>query len=547
MSPAVRHPDLLDGPRTLWDLLEERARDTPEALALTVAGQSLTYSEWRTRALRVAAGLAERGVQPGERIVTVMHNNVEQLLIWLACCRIGAVWVPLNVALVGDDLIYTLTNANPSAVVVDAETEAKVAQAELGDVLLFSLAPVRELGFHPFGDLEAANLAPPEVDVERGDPAVIVYTGGTTGLPKGVVLPHFAYLAGGARYREFWQPRAGDVHFTVMQLYHVGCQFGAAIAPLVAGIPAVIDRWFSASGYWPRVRETAATLIDPLGTMIALLVKQPVDALDQDHRVRACWFATAHMPRSIRDTFETRFGLRLAPGSYALSECGGNYVVSGRLDDEDHPDGACGKPWGWAQLRIANPEGRPLQAGETGEILLRPTLANTFMLGYWRNPERTVECWRDLWLHTGDLGRVDEHGYLFFEGRQAHWMRRRGENVSAFEVESVLQQFPGVGEVAVVGVPSELGEDDIKAFVIPTSDAALQPEALYEWCSTKMTAFKVPRYIEIVEDFPRSATKREVERTLLRAAGHSTAWDAEAAGRAPRGQRIREEAGHGSR
>lgn len=522
------------GHGTLIEVLADRAARAPQRFALEIAGTPLTLGEWEARSSAVAANLHRLGVRKGDRVATLLHNHVAQVLIWFGAAKIGAIWCPFNVALVGEDLRYTLLDSGPRVLVVDAETAPAVAalnEPTLVQMHRFTVdEPSADTGLLPFGELLASGAARPDVLVAPSDPAVIIYTGGTTGMPKGVVLPHFAYVAGGFRYCEFWEPHSGDVHYTALQLFHAGCQHGAVLAPLFGGIPAYIDRWFSARAFWRRVRETRATLIDPLGTMLAVLCKQPPDLLDRVHEVRCCWFATAHLPKSILEEFQKRFGVRLRPGSYALSESGGNYTISQRLHDPEHPEGACGKPWGWAEVCIADELDQPLQPGEVGEILLRPTIPYTFMLHYHNKPEVTSRALRNQWLHTGDYGWVDPRGYLFFKGRQAHWLRRRGENISAFEVESIVAQYPGVAEVAVLGVPSELGEEDVKAFVIPSLEHCIDPAQLWRWCVERMTRFKVPRFIEIVDDFPRSAAKREVQREKLRALGNANAWDSEAPG-----------------
>jgi crotonobetaine/carnitine-CoA ligase len=511
--------------------LQQAARERGDAHAIEVSGVKLSFKEWLAGAEAVAAQLAALGVEKGDRVATVMHNHAALLFVWFGAWRLGAIWSPLNVALKGEDLRYTLRDCDPRVLIVDAQTLDGVAalrDAKIESLPRFVVESDSREGFRPFAELLAAAPLAPEVPIGPDDPAVITYTGGTTGLPKGVVLPHFAYVAGGYRYREFWQPVAGDVHYTVLQLFHVGCQHGAVLAPLFAGITSVIDRWFSASNYWPRVRETRATLIDPLGTMLAILNKQPEGPLDRQHRVRCCWFATAHLPVSIRDQFEQRFGVSLRPGSYAQSETGGNYVVSQRLDDPEHPKGACGKPWGWAELRIVDEFDNPVPPGTVGEIVLRPVVPYTFMLGYHNKPEVTRKALRNQWFHSGDQGWLDENGYMFFRGRAAYWLRRRGENISAFEVESIIAEHPAVSEVAVVGVPSELGEEEVKAFIIVAPDTELEPAALVAWCDQRMTRFKVPRFVEFVADFPRSAAKREVLREVLRARGNAASWDRQA-------------------
>jgi crotonobetaine/carnitine-CoA ligase len=508
---------------TLFGHLARRAAERGSAHAIEIDGARLTFGEWHDEALRAAAGLAAHGVRAGDRVATMLPNSREQLLTWFGCIRLGAVYTPLNIGLSGADLAATLA---------DADARLLIADATFADVLPHARPPTIWRGGMPgFETLLNDHPAPPEVVQTPAGPCAIIYTGGTTGRPKGVVQTHFSYLTGGVRYCEVWQPGAGDVHYSVMQMFHSGCLYGAVIAPLISDATSVIDRRFSASRYWARVRETGATLIDPLGTMITWLVNQPPDPLDRQHSVRACWFATAHLPAETNRAFRERFGIRLAPATYALSESGGNYIVSGRLDDPHHPDGACGKPWGWCEVMIADANDQALPPGEVGQILLRPTHPHTFLIGYHNDPVRTQAVMRNFWLQTGDLGRLDANGYLWFEGREAHWLRRRGENISCREVEAVLQQHPDVAEACVVGVQAGDGEEEVKAFLILRPGRALDPAGLAAWLGGRLSAFKQPRYIEIVADLPRSETKREFERGRIRAMPNATAWDREAQSR----------------
>jgi crotonobetaine/carnitine-CoA ligase len=518
---------LPDGRRAQWPalppLLKQKAFDRGGVVALEVAGKELTYGEWNRLSDLVAANLSRIGLAKGDRIAVLLNNSIEQILVWYGAAKRGVVSVMINAALVGDDLRNTLSNAAPLAIVADGQTHKNILLSDPS----FGRLPTFVVGENFDELLQPVDLQP-DVELRPSDPATILYSGGTTGLPKGILLTHFSYIAGGYRYRDFWAPRPGDIHLSVMQLYHAGAQYGAAIAPLFEDVKGVIERRFSASTYWRRVCETGATIIDPLGTMLPFLSSQPPGPYDRAHKVRACWFATAHLPAAQRECFEERFGVRLFPGTYAQTECGGNYMVSGRFNDANHPIGAVGKSWGWVDIRIADELGDPVPAGTVGEILMRPLVADMFMLGYHRDPHRTAEVTRNFWLHTGDLGRLDESGYLYFEGRKAHWMRRRGENISAYEVENVLARHPAVREVVVIGVPAEIGgEEEVKAFVILEEGFDVSPATIHQWCTTRMTPFKIPRFIELVQDLPRSAAKREVERAKLRQLSNALAWDAE--------------------
>lgn len=510
---------------TIGALVADAARQRGDRFAVEVVGRSLTYRALDELSDRVAAGLASLGVGAGDRVASYAFNCIEQLLVWFGTVKIGAIWVPINVGLVGDDLAYTINDAAPKVLVADGETCGNV------DAVAAQLtAPCRRFVIgesDPDAGFDRLLREPgpvPAVPVRGSDPAVIIYTGGTTGLPKGVVLPHFAWICAGYRYREAFEVGPEDRHYSVLALFHVGGLMLGTIGPLVAGIPAFVDRWFSASNYWRRVRETRATIIDPIGTMVTLLCQQPPGPADRDHSVRVSLGVLGQVPAGVGQEFVSRFGVKLV-NVYSLTESGGILIVHNKVDSP-RPE-ANGKPWGWCEVQIVNERDEALPPRAIGEIVVRPTRPYTFMLRYHGSPERTLECFRNLWLHTGDLGYLDEDGYLYFTGRQAHWLRSRGENISAYEVENILSRYPGVREVIVVGVPAPLGEEDVKAFIVPEAGTALDPVAIVEWCGARMAAFKVPRYIEFVDDFPRSTTKREVERHKLRAMANDRAWDGE--------------------
>lgn len=510
---------------TIDDLIRSRGRERPDALAVEVAGQALTYGELDARSDRVAANFAALGIGKGDRVASFAYNAIEQLLTWFGCMKIGAVWVPLNVALTGGDLAYSLEDAGPKILVLDSETRPKVDELAAQRNWQFRIFEIGAAGSQGFSTLLAEGSPVPQVAIAPGDPAVIVYTGGTTGMPKGVELPHFAWIAAGYRYIETFDVRPGDVHYSVLALFHNGGLMIGCIGPLVAGIPTHIERWFSVSRFWPRIRETGATIIDPIGTMVTLLCQQPEGPGDRDHTVRVSLGVLSQVPADIATAFRSRFGIDVV-NVYSLSETGGVLIVHNKVGSPK-PE-ANGKGWGWCEIAILDEHDRPKPPGATGEICLRPTKPFTFMLGYFNKPERTVECWRNLWLHTGDLGHLDEDGYLYFTGRQAHWLRIGGENVSAYEVEMVISRYEGIDEVVVVGVPAALGEEDVKLFVKLKPGSSLDPAELTRWASKELAAFKVPRFVELIDEFPRSAAKREVERHKLKTLSNDKAWDAHA-------------------
>jgi crotonobetaine/carnitine-CoA ligase len=520
--------------KTLGALLEDKAARHGDKVFTEVDGVQVSYVELERRSRTVAHALLAQGLAPGDRVATFMFNALEQLLLWFGAVRAGLVWVPLNAGLVGQDLRYTLVNSGAVVLVADTECLPKyLAIADEAQPLALymtgtdSKAAIAH-GGRPYAELEACKAGSISHDVlpctRAQDAGAILYTGGTTGLPKGVVLPQFSFILAGIRYGETFSVRAGERHYSTMPLFHAGALQWGIMGPLVCDMSSVVDRRFSASRYFDRVRETGANVIDPLGVVMTFLCAQPPGPEDRNHRVRISLGATHGLPAHIPAEFSRRFGIPLVM-VYGLSEGGGAMLTTdreGRGDSNGHPHG-------WVELRVVDDEGFPVPPGETGKLNLRSNFPWMFMSGYWADPERSGQALGDGWLHTGDLAWLGPDGQLHFVGREAHWLRRRGENISAVEVETVLASCPGVKEAAVVAGPSEVGEDEVKAFIVREAGAALPPDALLAWCEGRLAPFKVPRFIEYIDALPRSAAKMEVDRGALRKRANDGAFDRERA------------------
>lgn len=513
--------------QTIPELLRKRAT-THGSVNLTVCNETRDFDSLDRESDRLARGFMARGIGRGDRVATLMPNRIEQAITWFAAAKIGAITAPVNVALGPNDLAHAISDVNPAMLIADEagfQCLDRIDPKALGKMEFVAAGGTERRGAIPMPELFLSDGAPLRYNPSAGDTCCIIYTGGTTGLPKGVQLSHFYYIVAAYRWAEAFQVTPEDHHFSVLQFYHIGIRSNAVISPLVNGYRSTIDSWFSVSKYWDRVRETGATIIDPMGTMFTLLYQQPPSAQDRNHKVRAAWGAAAMLPPGVATGFSERFGVHLVP-VFGGTEIGGSAVVNTPIGSP-HKEGTCGRANGWCEVQIVDEDDVALPHGNVGQIVVRPTIPFSMMNGYHNATARTVECWRNLWFHTGDLGALDEQGYLSFVGRQAHWLRRRSENISAYEVESVIAAHPEVKEVVVVGVPSELGEDEVKAFVLRIDDAQLTPGAIVDWCEQRMARFKVPRFIEFVTDFPRSAAKQEIERHHLKAMTNEKAWDRE--------------------
>jgi len=523
---------------TLGDLVELRAANGDKPL-VWVGEEMVTYAAAHERSNRMANALAEWGVRKGDVVASLMYNHPDAVCLWFACAKLGAIWAPTNVSLANDDLAYAFNDSRAKTVIV-AEELLPAYQRVRGSLasgrsefLWGDSGVARDHGFESFEELLEGEDVRPQVAVAPTDPMAIMYTGGSTGMPKGVLVPHLYYFANALRYQAAAQATAADIHFAIGHLFHAGGQLLGVAGPMYSNMTTSLARWFSASRYWDRVREHGATVIDPIGPIISAIMATAERPDDRDHKVRiGVGVATGQIRRELRDAFEKRFNVNLLE-VYAQTETG-VVLTTETLDDRR---GSNGKPRGWVEVSIVDDNDFAVPPRTVGQILLRPTEPFAFMLEYWNKPEQTVKAWRNLWFHTGDVGYLDEDGYLYFTGRQAHWIRRRGENVSSFEVEQTISAHPAVGEVAVVGVPSELGDEDIKAYVqLSEAGSEVDPMELVRFCEERIAYFKVPRFIEFVTEFPRSSAKQEIERHKLRERGIGSAWDRERDG-VPAGRR----------
>ncbi len=531
---------MLDLPRESWTLVEAvraQARRLGERPFLTFSdGASLTFGALDRESDRVASALAGLGVGPGDRVLALARNSAAFLLAMLGAHKRRAIFTPLNTELKGAFLEHQLRNSDPSVVVVDDELRPAFDTVDLsglgashtiviGDPGTPALPGTRPLPFGVLLDRPAepdAVLSPATQDV-----GLIMYTSGTTGPSKGVLMPHgHSYLFGLGMARAIGLS-SGDRYYICMPLFHANALLMQMVGCLLAGAPAHVARRFSASTWLDEVRASDATLTNALGVMPEFIFRQPPTPRDREHRLRLVM--AVPIAEEWGAAFEARFGVRFFQG-FGMTECN----ILAYSDPADPLLPGCAGPvrTDWFDVRVVDPEtDEPLPAEAVGEITVRPRLASCFSAGYFRMPGTTLEAWRNLWFHTGDAGRIDARGRLWFVDRIKDCIRRRGENISSYEIEQVLNAHPAVAESAVVGVrvAGAGGEEEIKACIVPDG-APPEPRALLDWCVARLPRFAVPRFVEIVPALEKTATGK-IRKPELRAAGVTGAtWDREAAG-----------------
>jgi carnitine-CoA ligase len=492
--------------RSLGTLLWERAENTGDAPFLVGPG-ALTYGQARDAAARLAGGLRDLGIGPGDLVATLLRNGPELLLTWLGSAALGAVEVPINPVYRGASLEYLLNHCAASVLVIDAERldmlrdlATRVTGLEL--VVVVGDEPPADL---PWRAVSYERLLMSEPITEpAADPAAlmaIVYTSGTTGHPKGVMESHRCAMHWGVNYAESMELGPTDCNYLFPPLFHAMSQFLGVVPAMITGGRVALGDGFSASRFWDDCRRDGVTLFNFTGGVLSFLYKQPPRGNDRDHSVTRA--LGVPIPDHLYPAFEDRFGVTLLP-PFGTSES--NVVCYSRPGEVRA--GSSGRAIDAFEVRIVDEDGMPLGPGEKGEIVTRPKHPDSMMRGYYRQPEETIAALRDLWYHTNDMGYLDADGYLFFVDRKKDAIRRRGENISSFEVERIVDRLDQVVESAAVGIPSEHGEEEVKLCVVLAAGAELSAEALWAYCEQEMPPFMVPRFVEFCDELPRTETER---------------------------------------
>jgi len=518
----------LDPRMTVHGLLYQRALAEPERVFLRFEERDFTYRELWQRTQQVAGGLCEAGVEPSERVAIMLTNRPEFLDVWFACSLCGAVEVPINTAYKGALLAYQLRQAGCASIIIERAFWAQLAP-ELDKlpalkriILLDGPAPADAgLPVHVWEHIRSG-LPRTHAETDPAAPHAIMFTSGTTGPSKGAVMPHRYPLVIGQIIRQATQYTRDDVLYSALPLFHGNAQFLATVPMLMSGATLVLARRFSAGDFWPDVRRYGCTAFNYIGGIISILMKAEPSPRDTEHPLRLMMGAGA--PRELFRAFETRFNLRLIEG-YGMSEIGIPLMTAGT----DTPPGSCGVPHPWYEIMLVDDAGNEVPDEQPGELLVRPRRYGAMMSEYVGMPERTVEAWRSLWFHTGDYLRRDRDGYYWFVDRKKDALRRRGENISSWELEQLAGSHPAVLEAAAVAVPSELGEDEVMLCVVPRPGESLAVRAFWGWCEAHMPAFMVPRYVRIMEALPKTPTERVMKYELRAQGVTSDTWDRAAA------------------
>lgn len=509
-------------------IVEDRAERLGDRTALHTAEGPVSYASLRFRAQQVAAQLVALGVRRGDRVATMQDATPDYVVTWLGCAWAGAVEVPVNTEYKGQFLEHVLREAGATVLIVQAcyvRTVARIAAPALRHLIVVGTAEDdAPVGTTLHNLEEAASLAPlPRQEAREDDLLYILYTSGTTGLSKGVMHCNRSALWTARVWRELANLGPDDVGYSYLPIYHVTARSALIKACMIAGASCVVRQRFSVSDFWPDVRRHGATFTMYMGSIILFLTQQPEQPSELDNTLRVAGGAAC--PTDVGAEFTRRFGVDLLE-VYGMTEVG---TVTGPRRGMGAP-GTMGRPFDHVEICIHDVDDNPVPPGTRGEIVIRPNEPLAIMQGYWQRPEATIEAWRNLWFHTGDIGTLNETGDLIFVDRLKDAMRRRGENISSFEVERAVQAHPDVKECAAFAVASEATEDEVMIAVVRREGATVSAEALHDFCQENMPRFAVPRFIRFVDELPKTPTGR-VQKHLLRDAGATPDTFERAAGR----------------
>ncbi len=519
--------------RVLGQVLSEKAALHGERTFIQFEGRSYSYREVDLLSNRIANGIQSLGIGKGAHVAFMLDNKPEVILIYFALAKLGVVAVPINTAAKGQLLAYYLDQSDARMLIVDAALHQRVqAVAALTPKLkqvitLTEGAQADQAGCIEFDQLLQAPDDTIKVEVRFCDLHALLYTSGTTGPSKGTISTHAHALSCGWSLTQSFGYRSDDVLYVCLPLFHGNAWLCSVLPALVADASVVLSRRFSASSFWDEIRSQGVTQFNSLGAMTNFLWGRPPDARDRDHKVRQVMVVPT--PKQFYQAFQERFGIKFT-SVYAMSDVG---MITATRDD-DRPDkwASSGRPCEHTQIRIVDDDDFALPPGQTGEVLVRSEMPWHYAQGYYNMPDATVRTFQNLWFHTGDRGYVDEDGYFYFVDRKKDAIRRRGENISSFEVEQIILKHPAVLDVAAFPISSEYSEDEVMVSVVLHDNAQLSQAALIAHCSENMAYYMVPRFIEFVPQLPKTMTEK-VEKYKLKARAEQDlkqVWDRERAG-----------------
>ncbi|HOX27974.1 MAG TPA: long-chain fatty acid--CoA ligase [bacterium] len=497
---------------TIREVLEKNAIEKPSKIYFYYDEMTHTYSEMDRFANRVANGLASLGAKKGDHVCLLLTNIPEFIYCMYGTTKSGMVFIPINPALQADEVLYILNNCEAKYLVVEGSHLELIRSIRdkceyLKDVLVVGKEISKdELMFSEM--MSSTSDDPPSVKVVNDDVASIIYTSGTTGRPKGAMLTHGNYMFDASAIVKRAQMTENDRFMCILPLFHVNGQVATTLAPLYAGGSMVLVHRFSASTFFQTVDKFKPTAFSAVPTIYAMLLNTPGTEQYDLKSLRFCICGAAPMPVEVFKNFEKKFNASILEG-YGLSE---GTCASSVNPLEKKKIGSIGTPLEGQDMKIVDANEKELPPGETGEIVVK---GPNVMVGYYKNPEATAATIVNEWLHTGDLGHIDEDGFFYIVGRKKEMIIRGGENIYPKEIEEVLYQHADVVEAAVCGVPDKFYGEEVKAFIQLRPGSAKSEKDYLDYCFSKLARYKCPKSVAFVDEMPKTATGKIQKRKLI--------------------------------
>jgi crotonobetaine/carnitine-CoA ligase len=508
-------------------MLEAQARKFGAKTLIETGARRWSFAETPELAARAAGRLQRAGIQAGDRVALMCQNRPEFIEVFLGCAWLGASLVPINVASRGPQLRHILENSRARLMVIEAALLDALGHVDLSTLPLEAIWLIDHPGDGTRSQAIVQPLPPLEAPIPAGatrpgDTLAILYTSGTTGPSKGVCCPHAQFFWWGVNTAYLLEIDAGDILCTTLPLFHTNA-LNTFFQALISGATAIFEPRFSASAFWTMLAARQATVTYLLGAMVPILLARAPSLEERRHRTRLA--LAPGVPGHFHAEFTERTGIALLDG-YGSTET--NLVIGTRLAEQK--PGTMGRVFEGFAARVVDAEDNEVSDGTAGELVLRAEAPFAVGTGYFGAPEKTVEAWRNLWFHTGDRVIREPDGYFRFVDRLKDAIRRRGENISSFEVEQVLLSHAEIATAAVFPVRSELAEDEVMAAIVRRPCSTLDEVAVIRFCETRMPHFAVPRFLEFVDVLPATENGK-IQKYKLRERGVTDrTWDRDAAG-----------------
>ncbi len=502
----------------------------------------LSFYQTNQLANKIANGLLGLGLEKGDKVAVYMPNSDDYVITWFGILKMGAVMVPINTAYKMDFLQYIIDSSDSKVLFIAEEYLDRMPPIakklpQLKHVVVWTRSGDTKFNRHGYNFkkmvsytkfVDSQKSAEPPVDITFMDYARLMYTSGTTGRSKGVVRPCAADYSSARNYAEIMDVGPDDVCFTCLPLFHSNAMVMTVYPALIKGAKALVEERYSASKFWKWIKDHGVTKFNIVGSMAYFMWNTPPVEEEKTHNVKLVLGSPA--PHDIIEDFMKRFNIKFMEG-YGLTEIG---QCTWMRPGEPFRVGSCGKEAPGYEIKVTDPEtDEEVARGEIGEIVVRPRIPNIMLHYYHKMPEKTVQDFRNFWFHTGDAGRMDKQGYIYFVDRVKDYIRRRGENISSFEVEKIVNSHPDVAESGTVGVKAEGGgyaEDEVMIVVVPEKGRKIDPVKLMKYLEPKMPHFMLPRFIRFEKSLPKTGTQR-VQKNKLREKGITKdTWDREKAG-----------------